>query len=213
MEEIRELFPGAQFIHLVRDGRDVAIDLADANFWPDTVHGGAIRWRDCMRAVAALAPNFGPESLLEVRYEELCRDPETVLKQICEFLGEDFDPMLLEHHRSESSKGWSQNPLHANAGKPITTEFVDMYKHRLPAADLEAIEALIGDDLRQAGYPVSENPQPMPGRLEAQLIEADMISGLDKFQYKSWHKARRAERKKKGMWNDDSRDSVLWGFD
>ena len=213
MEEIRELFPGAQFIHLVRDGRDVAIDLADADFWPDTLHGGAVRWRDCMNAVSALTPGFGPDSFLEVLYEDLCQDPEMILRRICDFIGEAYDPMLLQHHSSDSAKDWSQNPIHAKAGKPITTEFVGMYKRRLPARDRAAIEALIGSELRQAGYQVADDPEPMPGRLEAQLIEADMVSGLDKFQYKAWHKARRKDRKQRGIWSDSDRDSVLWGFD
>jgi len=213
MEEIREMFPAAQFIHLIRVGRDVAIDLADAGFWPETVHGGAIRWRDCMRAVAALAPSFGPEQLLEIKYEDLCENPEATLKQMCDFLGEDFDPRHLHHHESESAKGWAKDPTHAAAGKPITTEFVGMYKHRLPDQDRDAIEAIIGPELRQAGYPVADAPVAMPGRLEAQLIEADMVSGLDKFQYKFWLKARRKERRERGVWKDSDRESVLWGFD
>lgn len=213
MEEIRALFPGAQFIHLIRDGRDVAIDLADAGFWPDTLHGGAVRWRDCMRAVAALAPNFGADTLLEVRYEDLCEDPEAILKGICKFLGEEFDPLLLQHHKSSSAKGWSKDPTHAAVGKPITTEFVGMYERRLPTRDRAAIEALIGPELRQAGYPVDDNPEPMPGFLEAQLIEADMVSGLDKFQFKAWYKTRRKARRERGIWTDDDRESVLWGFD
>ncbi len=213
MEEIRSLFPGAQFIHLVRDGRDVAIDLADAGFWPDTMHGGAVRWRDCMRAVATLAPNFGPDSLLEVTYEELCEDPEATFKRICEFLGEDFDPLILQHHKSDSAKGWSKDPTHADVGKPITTEYIGMYKRRLSTADRAAIEALIGPELRQAGYSVDSDPEPMPSQLEAQLIEADMVSGLDKFQFKSWHKARRKDRRQRGIWGDEHRETVLWGFD
>ena len=213
MEEIRTLFPGAQFIHLVRDGRDVAIDVADAGFWPDTVHGGAVRWRDCMRAVAALAPNFSSDSLLEVYYEDLCKNPETTFKRICDFLGEDFVPSMLEHQKSDSAKDWSKDSTHAAAGKPITTEYVGMYKRRLPATDQAAIEALIGPELRQAGYLVECEPKPMPSRLEAQLIEADMVSGMDKFQYKSWHKARRKDRRERGIWSDEHRDTILWGFD
>jgi hypothetical protein len=213
MDEINALFPGAQFIHLVRDGRDVAIDLADANFWPDTLHGGAIRWRDCMRAVAHLAPNYGTDSLLEVRYEDLCSDPEATLRQICLFLGEPFDPEYLHHHKSDSTKGWSTDPTHAAVGKPITTEFVGMHETRLGQRDREAIEALIGPELRDAGYSVTDNPEPMSRRLQSQLIEADMISGLDKFQFKSWYKARRKARKVKGTWSDADRDTVMWGFD
>ena len=212
MVEIKELFPGAKFVHLLRDGRDVAIDLADANFWPNTVFGGAQRWRDCIRAMRHAAAELSPGSFIEIRYEEFCAEPEQTLRDLCAFLGEDFDPALLRHHESEATQSWSQDAVHAKTGRPITTDYVDMYKTRLPDRDRQAIEALIGDTLRQAGYPVGNNPDPLPDGEAYQLIEAEMVSQIDKLRYKFWHQARREERHDRGVWQDSDRKSVIWGF-
>jgi hypothetical protein len=212
MVEIQQLFPGAKFIHLLRDGRDVAIDLADANFWPNTVFGGALRWQECVRATRHGAAELSPGSYIEIRYEEFCAEPEQTLRDLCAFLGEDFVPALLHHHESEATQSWSQDAIHAKTSRPITTDYVDMYKTRLPDRDREAIEAVIGDTLKDAGYPVEGKPEPLPYRAAAQLIEAEMVSGLDKFQYKTWHKNRRKERQDRGVWRDSERESFLWGF-
>src|SRR5690606_16454799 len=40
IDEIRALYPDAQFIHIVRDGRDQAIDISDSLLWPYSVYSG-----------------------------------------------------------------------------------------------------------------------------------------------------------------------------
>ena len=213
IHEIKELFPGAQFIHLLRDGRDVAIDIADAPFWPHSLWGGAQRWQECVHSVQILGKALDPESYLEIRYEDLCRDPETILKQVCSFLNEEFIPDLLQHHHTKSTKSWSQDFTHMATAKPITTKYIDMYKTRLNDRDRSAIEALLQDTLKAAGYPVKENPRPISFKLAAQLNEGDMVSQFEKAQYKGWHRTRRKMRRERGVWKDADRDSFLWGLD
>ncbi len=134
------------------------------------------------------------------------------MRDLCAFLGEDFDPALLRHHESEATQSWSQDAVHAKTSRPITTDYVDMYKTRLPDRDRQAIEAIIGDTLRQTGYPVGEDPDPLPDGEAYQLIEAEMVSQVDKLRYKFWHQARRKQRHDRGVWQDSDRKSVIWGF-
>ena len=91
-------FPGLRFIHLVRDGRDLALS---GNQFLLGKHGRQIlgdRWtgdpvRDQFelwalgntRAADACARLLGPQALL-IRYEDLCKDPRRELGRLLDFL-------------------------------------------------------------------------------------------------------------------------------
>ncbi|MGD2114182.1 MAG: sulfotransferase [Acidobacteriota bacterium] len=90
IELIERVLPHSRFIHLIRDGRDVASSLVAASrAWgrpwaPRDLPSAAARWRRDLltaRAARALGGRY-----LEVRYEDLRHDPEGVLDGIVEFL-------------------------------------------------------------------------------------------------------------------------------
>jgi hypothetical protein len=97
--------------------------------------------------------------------------------------------------------------------RPITTDFVGMYKTRLPESDRTALDAAIGATLARNGYSVDKTARPISVQQAAQLVEGDMVSQLGKAHYKYWHRERRKERRERGVWRDADRDSVLWGLD
>jgi hypothetical protein len=212
MDEIRTNFPDAQFIHIVRDGRDQAIDISDSLLWPYSVYSGANLWQRYVTAVRESAGRLPADSFLEVRYEDLCAAPEPCVRRMCEFLGEAFDPRMLAPHETRSARAWSTHPLHAKTAQPISTKFCEMYKHRLPAADVSVLESLIGGTLAQFGYPVSAAPRPVPARLAAQWLESDTVTNPENVPYRRWHEERRKERRSRGVWNDADRPTRLGGM-
>ena len=212
MEDLKSMYPGAQFVHIIRDGRDVAIDIADSVLWPNNLYAAAGLWRDFVRAVGDSVKKLGPESCFLVRYEELCAEPELVLMKLCAFLGEDFSPAMLAHHETSSTKQWAKAPVHAKTARPITTDFVGMYKHRLPKTDVGVIEGLIGETLCEFDYTLEGSPDHLSLREKRQLIENDTISNIASIEYKRWHEGRRKERREKGVWTENDRDSLLMGF-
>jgi hypothetical protein len=212
MEEIFALFPDAQFIHVVRDGRDQAIDISDSQLWPYSVYSGATLWQRYVNAVRESAERLPSGAFLEIRYEDLCAAPEPGVRRLCEFLGEAYEPRMLAPHETRSARAWSAHPLHARTAQPISTKFCEMYRTRLPAADVAALEALIGGTLRSFGYPVSGSPAPVGARLAAQLLESDTVTNPENVPYRRWHEERRQERKARGVWSDADRPSLLWGM-
>jgi Sulfotransferase family len=108
---VTEVFPGAKVVHVVRDGRDLAISLrAAALSWNPgwRVFGGdahlrrlrALRrsaqsWAMTVRATRALGRRLG-ERHLEVRYEQLLAAPRESMRRIFEFCGIPHDPALLD---------------------------------------------------------------------------------------------------------------------
>ena len=212
MAEIKSLYPDAQFIHILRDGRDVAIDLSESILWPNTLYSGAMMWKDFVLAIEDFAKELDVNSYLAVRYDELCANSEAVLRQICEFLGEEFREEMLAHYETQSTKDWGQAPVHSKTTRPINTDFVDMYKTRIGNRDRRVLEGVIGDTLKKFDYPVEGSPVFLPPKESRQLIENDTISNTKAIQYKKWHENQRKERHKKGVWNDTDRESKLLGF-
>ena len=180
--------------------------------WPNNLYAAAGVWRDFVRSVSDSAKKLDPESYFVVRYEELCAEPEPVLEKLCEFLGEDFSPAMLAHHETASTKQWADTPVHAKTARPITTDFVEMYKHRLPKADVGVIESLIGETLREFGYALEGAPDHLSLREKRQLLENDTITNIQSIEYKRWHDGRRKDRLERGVWAQSDRNSLLWGF-
>lgn len=212
MDEIRANFPGAQFIHIVRDGRDQAIDISDSLLWPYAVYSGANLWQRYVNAVRESAARLPADAYLEIRYEDLCAEPEAHIRRLCKFLGEDFDSRMLKPHETRSARAWSAHPLHAKTAQPISTKFCEMYKVRLPAGDVAALEALIGGTLQHFGYPLAGTPRPAPARLASQWLESDTVTNPENVPYRRWHEERRKERRSRGVWSDSDRPTLLGGM-
>jgi hypothetical protein len=212
IDEIRALFPDAQFIHIVRDGRDQAIDISDSLLWPYSVYSGASLWQRYVSAVRESAARLPADAYCEIRYEDLCAEPEARIRGLCEFLGEAFDARMLAPHETRSARAWSEHPLHAKTAQPISTKFCEMYRHRLPAADVAALEALIGATLTQFGYPLAGAPKPATARAAAQWLESDTVTNPENVPYRRWHEERRKERRARGVWSDADRATLLGGM-
>jgi len=93
---VARLFPDARFIHMIRDGRDVAAALASYSWAPNAVCG-AYYWRKPLRRTWRVGHRLGPNRYLEVRLEDLVADPKGTLTRVCDFLGERFDPAMLDY--------------------------------------------------------------------------------------------------------------------
>jgi hypothetical protein len=91
------LLPEARFIHIIRDGRDVALSLRQTWFSPGpdmaTLAADWCEWVTAIRAEGA-----GVRHYREVRYEDLVNDPEGVLRTIAAHVDLPFDPAMIRYH-------------------------------------------------------------------------------------------------------------------
>lgn len=150
--QIAELYPDAQFIHLIRDGRDVATSFIDAHF-----HGGVwereFEWRRAVRLGAAYRASPLRDRLLEVRYEDMVGDLERTTRRICGFLGETFEPEMLRFRDSIDRKVPARElVVHASLRRPVSADAAAAWQSRLSASELFLIESCIHDELVSAGY-------------------------------------------------------------
>jgi hypothetical protein len=98
---VDELFPDAQYVHLLRDGHDVVASHRDRWGYRSAARAARGAWRKYVLAARSFGAGIGPARFLELRYEALVADPEVELRRLFGYLGEAWDPAVLEFDRAE----------------------------------------------------------------------------------------------------------------
>jgi hypothetical protein len=147
------LFPDAQVVHIVRDPRDVvASSLHAPGLEPDAT-GIARGWRSF--TVRAIRRGFevGPAQFLQIRYEDLTRDPAAVLRVVCAFLGEEYDSVMLDDPSLRSGTVPAvASPWQARALTPVVPAGEGGWRQRLRRIDQVRVNAVVGSMLAPLGY-------------------------------------------------------------
>ncbi len=149
--QLATLYPGAKFIHLIRDGRDVAISRIDVDW--DRYHERAkFEWTLAMAKRREYQASELSRQILDVRYEDLVRGPQETIQQICAFLGEKFEPAMLDWQHLTTLVPARERHIHGKLGKPMSSDDLGVWRHRLSALECFAIEACLYQDLEPLGY-------------------------------------------------------------
>jgi hypothetical protein len=144
LELIADIYPDARFVHIIRDGRDVARSIAAQSWGPVEIAEAAAEWRD---AVLAGRGAGLPETVYrEVRYEDLLTDPAPVVAGLYEWLGLEASNQVVAEAIGEAGIG-------ANLGAAPSGIGVAKWRESYTRADLEAFDRVAGDVLRELGYP------------------------------------------------------------
>jgi hypothetical protein len=156
------LFPGARFIHLIRDGRDVYLSLSN---WKKVVERGGLvarypTWDQDRASTAALwwerlvrlgredGAALAPELYHELRYEALVSDPAAECRELCRFLGVPYDEAMLHYHEGEEARS-------SRHGSRPPTPGLRSWRTQMPPEDVVRFEAAAGELLDELGYPRS----------------------------------------------------------
>lgn len=152
LDVLWSIFPGCRIVHLVRDGRDVVLSNQSVDWGIRNLPRAAADWRWKTILGHKVGGVLG-DHYLELRYEDLVRESEAVLRRVCRFLELTFDPGMLEYHRDaeaempEGSLRWHRNSVRA----PDPT-LVHAWKRRMSPADRIIFEQVAGDALELFGY-------------------------------------------------------------
>ncbi len=176
---ISTLWPDARFIHLIRDGRDVALSYADVRFGPKTVGSAARLWATRVRAGRVAGRALPPGRYLEVRYEDLVEDAAGKVKEICGFLDLEFDAAMLDYTERARDSVLPRAALYnPNVTRPPAR--TRAWQTSMAPRAVAAFEAVAGDVLADLGY---ERRYPSPplsaalvGRLGALSLPVGRLS-------------------------------------
>ena len=166
---LHELFPSAKILHLVRDGRDVALSVAN---WRKVKERGDMvarygTWQDDPSSTIALwwerevrlgrqeGLALGAQLYAETRYEAVVADPAGECARLCAFLGVPYDDVMVA----------------STAARPPTPGMRD-WRTQMPPDDVRRFEAAAGDLLDELGYPRAFPDLPSEARDHAARMRA-----------------------------------------
>lgn len=143
-DRLLAVWPDARFIHITRDGRDVARSCVGMN-WAGNIWVGADRWIEAENLWADMTRSLDSDRYVEVRYEDVITQPETVLADICAFIGVAYDEAML---------AYPQDTTYSAPDRKL----ISQWRKKLSELEIQLIEARIGDMLVERGYELSGLP-------------------------------------------------------
>jgi hypothetical protein len=174
---IHTIFPQAQFLHIIRDGRDAALSMLD-KYAHDEFHVdiffAARNWVRRIRYAQRAGAKLGPGLYYELRYEALIDDPEGELRAVCDFLGESYEPGMIEYHRVARERIEADSHFFSNVRNPLSRERMGRWQQEMPERDQRLVQFVAGRLLAQLGYAVIDlGPMPIPelARLAALAVK------------------------------------------
>jgi hypothetical protein len=163
MRRIERVMPEIRFVHIIRDGRDVALSVLSRNFGPETIEEAAKLWRSRIRKARRQAPQLG--HYMEIHFEDLIRDTEGSLRRICDFIELEFDPAMLNYYERAEERLMERNRKaaqgkpgkpklkgHQLAMEPPRPDQLFKWRERMSDEDLAAYERVAGKLLAELGY-------------------------------------------------------------
>lgn len=153
VNEIMEAFSEAQFIQVIRDGRDAIMSLVERRKTHPII--AIYRW---IAAIRAGQDHFNSQlkDHLVVKYEDLVERPARKLREICDFLDEKYDPIMLNYWRKKYNSKKEINDL-GYGKKPVFKSSVGKWKKDgVNKSLMRMINLTTSDILSELDYEVQE---------------------------------------------------------
>lgn len=191
LPRIKNDFPDARIIHIIRDGRDVALSLNKRGWsrplpWDRNkgLLAAGLYWEWIVRKGRKLGSLLQPD-YLEVRYEDLVGDPAGTLRRVADFLQHDLNYERIQ----QAAIGSVKIPLTSFKEDLRRGQFtpVGRWKDKttFPPDQLIVFECLVGDYLQQLGYALSDNS---PGVKHFPAVKRMRLVYRTYYDFKQWAK-------------------------
>ncbi len=152
---INKVFPNAKFIHIVRDGRDVANSVMKMTWGPKDIIQAAEWWHSHIWLGIRIGSVLGEGRYLQVHYESLVENSEEELKRICEFLGEDYSPQMLEYYKdSDKAIPEDRKGQHYNADSAPKRSRSYAWKKEMSSTNIAIFNLYAHHSLKELGYEI-----------------------------------------------------------
>jgi len=176
--KIMELFPSAKFVVCIRDVRAFLLSYQDK--WKVTGDDHIERlkklyhpvvtsylWKSSMLQIELLEDLVPSADRVTVRYEELVTEPEATVREICETIEEEFDPLMLEVATHNSSEAEQESGIFSTS--------VDRWLTHLTPEEIAIGQNIAVKELARFGY---SQVEVSPDRLRMLVIWLATPAGL-----------------------------------
>lgn len=159
LDLIHRIFPRAKTLHIIRDPCDAALSMLD-KYERDEFHVdiffAARNWVRRIRKAQRSGARLGPELYYELHYEDLVKNPEQELRAVCDFLGEVYEPGMLEHHRLASDRVPADSHFFDTVRSPLTRQRIGQGRQRMSLPDQRLIQRVCGRTQAALGYELAD---------------------------------------------------------
>jgi hypothetical protein len=156
MHVMADSFPAARFLHIVRDGRDVAASVVTMDFGAGEFAEAARSWSRKVERGHRTGLQLGPDRYRLIHYEDLVDHPKEVLEEVCDFFDLPFTTEMLEYDRraEELLDGVRETDHIQGIRRPPTAGLRDWHVDLTPH-QIAVFDEIAGDTLEELGYPRS----------------------------------------------------------
>lgn len=158
IDALLRMFPEAQIVHLIRDGRDCVAELKRTPWWRMGVYHAIATWTQAIDAGSAAAKRLPSDGYIELQYERLAADPDGELRRLCAFLGESYVPAMTAPRTSAEWGRWHAESSSLAGALPGSA--ARRGSRRLERWEMELCEAVMTDRLLAYGYEPSPTARP-----------------------------------------------------
>ncbi|NVD69986.1 sulfotransferase [Duganella sp. BJB1802] len=178
-QELMTLLPDMVFVNVVRDPRAQVASMNRAIIHDFDTLLNAETWLAAHQAADRVMQQW-PERVLTIRYEDFLSQQQHTLEALCQFLGLEFLPQMLDVAGSREARQLSQMSAlwSSNCYPPIAAN-IDKFKQQLTLDEINVIETLTGDYMDRYGYTrlAAGDAQLTPARREQ--AAAKSVSGRE----------------------------------
>lgn len=152
LPQIQAFFPDAYFIHIVRDPRSVVNSWRTVPWSTGSITGDAEMWLHYVSAAWRKPPKV-KDRIFTIYYENLVASPKESLQSLCEFIGLQFQPVMLAYHRKESKLvNIKREPWKEKSVQPVSQNSLMKWQSELSHRDIAEIETITWFEMKKHGY-------------------------------------------------------------
>jgi len=167
-DRLLHIWPNAVFIHVIRDGRDVARSRTVMG-WDGNVWTAIDEWVEVERLWDAMQERLDPGRYHQFHYEDLVADPVSELSDICDFLGVEYSDQMMEYSEKSTYSKPDPNLLY-------------QWRSKARPYEVQLMEYKALDLLLNRGYEASHLERIEVTRSEARKLERASLWGKRRFR-------------------------------
>lgn len=149
IEQIRQFFPNARIIQIIRDPRAVVCSFRKVKVGSSAIADIVDEWA---KTEYILESNANTKDFFALRYEDLVSEPETKLQEVFEFLGVEWTTSVLQFHSRNEAGYAPEQDHHANTKKPLFIDSIDTWRRELTQNEINLIEWALKEGMKRQGY-------------------------------------------------------------
>jgi Sulfotransferase family len=173
MDLLKQLFPQAKFLHMIRDPRDYCLSVKKS--WNKSIVRAAHRWKETVGKAREYGKHVSTD-YMEVYYERLLEDPEKTMQAVSYFLGCEYDDRTTKLTEPSEDLG------DAKGQARIVTDNTKKYLTQFAPYEVRRIEEIVCDVARSANYVLENDVHYRPlNPLNLKILE--LYDGLSSLKY------------------------------